>query len=108
MQLINNYIKKWLYVDARTLALFRTILVEYSDAQTVLAVELPQWMHDLPRMNVISYERFHLRYVVAGMIIVVILFQLILRYTSFGRKLYAIGSNPEAAKLTGFSNLPNN
>ena len=25
MQLINNYIKKWLYVDARTLALFRIV-----------------------------------------------------------------------------------
>ena len=105
----NGYFVAYLKIPAiivtlGTLALFRTILVEYSDAQTVLAVELPQWIHDLPRMNVFSYERFHLRYVVAGMLIVVISFQLILRYTSFGRKLYAIGSNPEAAKLTGFAN----
>jgi rhamnose transport system permease protein len=41
---------------------------------------------------------------VAGMFIVVILFQLILRNTSFGRKLYAVGSNPEAAKNSGFPN----
>ena len=109
MGAFNGYFVAYLKIPAiivtlGTLALFRTILVEYSDAQTVLAVELPQWMHDLPRKNVFSYERFHLRYVVTGMLIVVIFFQLILRYTSFGRKLYAIGSNPEAAKLTGFSN----
>ena len=109
MGAFNGYFVAYIKIPAivvtlGTLALFRTILVEYSDAQTVLAVELPQWIHDLPRMNVFSYERFDLRYVVAGMLIVVIFFQLILRYTSFGRKLYAIGSNPEAAKLTGFAN----
>ena len=109
MGAFNGYFVAYIKIPAivvtlGTLAIFRTILVEYSDAQTVLAVELPQWIHDLPRMNVFSYERFDLRYVVAGMLIVVIFFQLILRYTSFGRKLYAIGSNPEAAKLTGFAN----
>ena len=70
----NGYFVAYLKIPAiivtlGTLALFRTILVEYSDAQTVLAVELPQWIHDLPRMNVFSYERFHLRYVVAAMLI---------------------------------------
>jgi len=107
MGAINGYFVAYLKIPAiivtlGTLALFRTILVEYSDAQTVLAIELPKWIHELPRMNVFTYDRFQLRYVVAGMIFVVIIFQMILKYTSFGRKLYAIGSNPEAAKLTGF------
>ena len=107
MGAFNGYFVAYLKIPAiivtlGTLALFRTILVEYSDAQTVLAIELPKWIHELPRMNVFTYDRFQLRYVVAGMIIVVITFQMILKYTSFGRKLYAIGSNPEAAKLTGF------
>ena len=107
MGAINGYFVAYLKIPAiivtlGTLALFRTILVDYSDAQTVLAIELPKWIHELPRMNVFTYDRFQLRYVVAGMIIVVITFQIILKYTSFGRKLYAIGSNPEAAKLTGF------
>jgi len=107
MGAINGYFVAYLKIPAiivtlGTLALFRTILVEYSDAQTVLAIELPKWIHELPRMNVFTYDRFQLRYVVVGMIIVVITFQIILKYTSFGRKLYAIGSNPEAAKLTGF------
>ncbi|MDG2198104.1 MAG: ABC transporter permease, partial [SAR324 cluster bacterium] len=107
MGAINGYFVAYLKIPAiivtlGTLALFRTILVEYSDAQTVLAIELPKWIHELPRMNVFTYERFQLRYVVAGMLFVVITFQMILKYTSFGRKLYAIGSNPEAAKSTGF------
>ncbi len=89
-------------VTLGTLALFRTILVEYSDAQTILTVNLPQWLIDLPRLNVVSYERLHLRAVVAVMLAVAVLFQLLLRYSSFGRRLYAIGSSPEAARNAGF------
>ena len=89
-------------VTLGTLALFRTVLVEYSDAQTILTVNLPQWLLDLPRLNVASYERLHLRVVVAVMLAVAVLFQLLLRYTSFGRRLYAIGSSPEAAHNAGF------
>jgi rhamnose transport system permease protein len=36
------------------------------------------------------------------MLVVVIAFQLVLSYTVFGRRLYAIGSNPEAARIAGF------
>jgi rhamnose transport system permease protein len=36
------------------------------------------------------------------MIAVVILFQLLLTYLPYGRRLYAIGSNPEAARVAGF------
>ena len=89
-------------VTLGTMALFRTLLVEYSDAQTVLTVNLPQWLLDLPRLNVMSHGRLHLRFVVVIMLSVVILFQLFLRFSSFGRKLYAIGSNPEAANNAGF------
>ena len=89
-------------VTLGTLALFRTILVEYSDAQTILTVNLPKWLVDLPRLNVVSYERLHLRVVVAVMLGVAVLFQLLLRYSSFGRRLYAIGSSPEAAHNAGF------
>ena len=89
-------------VTLGTLAIFRTILVEYSDAQTILTVNLPQWLLDLPRLNVLSYERLHLRAVVVVMLVVAVLFQLMMRYTSFGRRLYAIGSSPEAAHNAGF------
>ena len=89
-------------VTLGTLAIFRTLLVEYSDAQTILTVNLPQWLLDLPRLNVLSFERLHLRAVVVVMLVVAVLFQLLMRYTSFGRRLYAIGSSPEAAHNAGF------
>ena len=89
-------------VTLGTLAIFRTLLVEYSDAQTILTVNLPQWLLDFPRLNVISFDRLHLRVVVVVMLVVAVLFQLLMRYTSFGRRLYAIGSSPEAAHNAGF------
>jgi rhamnose transport system permease protein len=39
---------------------------------------------------------------VGVMLVVVILFQLVLKYLPYGRRLYAIGSNPEAAEVAGF------
>lgn len=38
-------------------------------------------------------------------ILVAVLVHIMLRYTAFGRELYAIGGNPEAARLSG---IPNN
>ena len=78
-------------VTLGTMALFRTMLVEYSDAQTVLTVNLPQWLLDLPRLNVFSYGRLHIRAIVVGMLVVFVFFHFLLRYTSFGRRIYAIG-----------------
>lgn len=89
-------------VTLGTLALYRTILVEYSDAQTVLTADLPGWILDLPRDNIFSLNGLDLRVLVAGMLLVVLIFHLILRYLPFGRRLYAIGSNPEAARNAGF------
>jgi rhamnose transport system permease protein len=39
---------------------------------------------------------------VGVMLVVVVLFQLMLSYLPYGRRLYAIGSNPEAARIAGF------
>ncbi len=89
-------------VTLGTLALYRTMLVEYSDAQTITTVMLPQWLLDLPRTNIFSYGRLHLRLMVGGMLAVVLVFQLILNFLPYGRRLYAIGSNPEAAQTAGF------
>lgn len=90
-------------VTLGTLALYRTLLVEYSDAQTILTVNLPQWLLDFPRLNALSYGRLNLRVVVVVMIAVAIVFQLLLRHSLFGRRLYAIGSSPEAARNAGFA-----
>ena len=89
-------------VTLGTLAIYRTLLVEVSNAQTVLSSDMPQWLIDLPRQNIFSLGGMDLRVMVGIALLVVIFFGLLLRYTSFGRRLYAIGSNPEAANIAGF------
>ncbi len=85
-----------------TLALFRSLLVEFSGSKTVLTSTMPEWMQKLPQLNVFSIGSLDVRLIVVVAIAVVILFQLVLTYLHFGRRLYAIGSNPDAAKVAGF------
>ncbi len=89
-------------VTLGTLALYRTLLVEYSDAQSILTANLPEWILDLPRANLFSLGDFDVRLLVGMMVLVVVVFQLVLMYLPYGRRLYAIGSNPDAAKVAGF------
>jgi rhamnose transport system permease protein len=84
-----------------TLAIYRTLLVSYSGAKTVTTDSLPGWLVDLPRQSLFSSGGFDLRYMVALALVVTILFQLVLTYLPYGRRLYAIGSNPEAARIAG-------
>ncbi len=89
-------------VTLGTLAIYRTILVEYSNAQTVLTSNLPLWVQDLPRVNAFTIGEFDFRLTMVIALAVVIIFQLILKYLPYGRRLYAIGSNPDAARIAGF------
>lgn len=84
-----------------TLALYRVVLVEFSGAKTVTTADLPDWLNDIPSANVASFEGYDLRIMVAVALVAVIIGQLMLRYLSFGRRLYAIGSNPDAARVSG-------
>ncbi|MDQ2681889.1 MAG: ABC transporter permease [Chloroflexota bacterium] len=86
-----------------TLALYRVVLVEISGAKTVTTADLPDWLNDVPSANVFSIKGYDLRLTVAVALVVVILGQLTLRYLPFGRRLYAIGSNPDAARVAGLS-----
>jgi rhamnose transport system permease protein len=85
-----------------TLALFRSLLVQFSGSKTVLTSTMPEWMQKLPQVNIFSIGALDVRLIVGVAIAVVILFQLVLTYLHFGRRLYAIGSNPDAAKVAGF------
>jgi rhamnose transport system permease protein len=84
-----------------TLALYRTFLVQYSDSQSVITSSLPQWLVELPTQNFLSLGDLEIRTMVIWGLIIVVLFQLVLMYLPWGRRLYAIGSNPEAAHLSG-------
>ncbi len=89
-------------VTLGTLAIYRTALVELSGAKSVLTNTLPQWLIDLPRATLLSVGDLDVRWLFVLALFVVAIFQLVLVYTRYGRRLYAIGSNPEAAKIAGF------
>ena len=84
-----------------TLALYRTFLVSFSGAQTVITASLPEWLLELPRTNLFSLGGLEFRLIVGIALAFVLLFQLLITYLPYGRRLYAIGSNPDAARLAG-------
>jgi rhamnose transport system permease protein len=84
-----------------TLSLYRVVLVEYSGSKTVTTANLPDWLINLPSKNLLTVAQYDLRLTVGIALAVVVLGQLVLRYLSFGRRLFAIGSNPDAARVAG-------
>ena len=84
-----------------TLAIYRTLLVDFSDAQTVITSSLPQWLVELPSKNMLEIGEIDIRWMFVWAVIVVVIFQLVLSYLPWGRRLYAIGSNPQAAEQAG-------
>jgi rhamnose transport system permease protein len=85
-----------------TLAIYRSFLVEYSKAVPITTNNLPDWIVDLSQISLFNIGEIQTRPLFVIMIVVVILFQLMLTYLPFGRRLYAIGSNPDAARMAGF------
>lgn len=103
---INGVIVAWgrvpsIIVTLGTLAIYRGVLIEYSGAKTVTTDSLPAWLIDLPRENLFVLEGLEVRVLVALALACVLVFQVGTSYLSFGRRLYAIGSNPDAAALIG-------
>lgn len=88
-------------VTLGTLAIYRTWLISYADAGTITADSLPQWLVDLPRSTVFSIGEFEFRTMFVLAVVVVVTLQLALGRLRVGRMVYAIGSNPEAARQAG-------
>jgi rhamnose transport system permease protein len=89
-------------VTLGTMAIYRTLLVEYPGNKIVQISTLPTWLQEFSSANVVRVGDFELRLIVAIALAVVIVAQLMLNYLPYGRRLYAIGSNPEAARVAGF------
>lgn len=84
-----------------TLALYRVVLVEYSGAKTVSTADTPDWLNSVTNKIMFSIDGYAMRWAVAVALLVAVVGQLVLRYLQFGRRLYAIGSNPDAARVAG-------
>ena len=103
---VNGVIVAWgrvpaVVVTLGTLAIYRGVLVDLSGAKTVTTDSLPQWLIDLPLVNVAPIGGLDIRALFVLALVIVIIFQIGTTYLSFARRFYAIGSNPEAAQLIG-------
>jgi rhamnose transport system permease protein len=88
-------------VTLGTLALFRTFLVEYSGAKTIATASLPNWIVDLPQVALFSIGSFEVRLMVVLSLASAVIFGIALSKLRVARKLYAVGSNPDAAVMAG-------
>jgi rhamnose transport system permease protein len=88
-------------VTLGTLAIFRVILIEFGEARTVTTKGFPDWILDFPATNFVAIAGLDVRVAFAITLVAVIIGQLVLRYLPYGRRLYAIGSNPDAAHTAG-------
>ncbi len=88
-------------VTLGTLAIYRSILVGWPGNKIVVTNDFPKWVLDLGSAQLFSVGDFSIRPVVAGALLIFIVFQLVTSYLPYGRRLYAIGSNPEAARIGG-------
>jgi rhamnose transport system permease protein len=88
-------------VTLGTLAIYRAALVAYPGNKIVVISDLPEWITKLGSMQLFSIGDFSFRPVVVGALVLFILFQFATSYLRFGRRLYAIGSNPDAARIGG-------
>jgi rhamnose transport system permease protein len=85
-------------VTLGTLAIYRTWLINHSDSRTITSDGLPDWVVELPNSTIVSFGDFDIRTVVAGSIALIVVLQLMLGGLKWGRWVYAVGSNPDAAR----------
>ena len=88
-------------VTLATMALYRSFLVEYSDAKSITTSGLPAWLTDFPNLPVFSIGAMEFRAGFTASLVVVIIVHLCLTQLRPARALFAVGSNPEAADMAG-------
>jgi rhamnose transport system permease protein len=88
-------------VTLGTLAIYRTWLIGHAEAQTITADSLPSWVIELPRKTVLSIGDLDVRLVFAVAVVLALVLQVALGALKWGRWVYAVGSNPQAARQAG-------
>jgi rhamnose transport system permease protein len=84
-----------------TLAIYRSWLISHGEGKTITADSLPSWVVDLPTRTAFSVGGLDIRVVFAVVVVIVAVLQVAMQRLHWGRRLYAIGSNPEAAAQAG-------
>lgn len=88
-------------VTLGTMAIYRSWLVDHSGSQSITTDSLPNWVGELPGRTVLSIGSFDLRLLFVIAIGIVLVLQLALAKLRWGRRIYAVGSNPDAALTAG-------
>ena len=96
-----------LIVTLGTLSLVRGVLLFYVGSRRIRISEVAPNLSEMTRANLLSVQapgggvaNLHITFAILVVIVIVVWF--ILRYTMFGRALYAMGGDREAAKRVGF------
>ena len=84
-----------------TLAIYRVVIIEVAEARTITTRGFPDWLVNLAGTNLVEIGDIDIRIVFVLTLVVVAIGQFVLRYLPYGRRLYAIGSNPDAARTAG-------
>ncbi len=90
-----------LIVTLGTLAIYRAILIGLPGNRIVVTNLLPKWIIDLGSAQLFAIGDFSVKPVVGVALLILIIFTLVTTFLPFGRRLYAIGSNPDAARMGG-------
>ena len=88
-------------VTLATMAIFRSVLVEYSDSKSINTSDLPTWLTEFPNLPLLTIGTLELRAAFVTAVLVVFTVHIALTRLRPARRLFAVGSNPEAAELAG-------
>jgi rhamnose transport system permease protein len=88
-----------------TLSIYRSLLTNHAGGETIATGDLPSWMVDLPRSTVFTIGQYEVRTMFALAFVIAVVLHLVLQYMRAGRHLYALGSNPEAARQAGLNDV---
>lgn len=86
-----------------TLSIYRSVLTNHAGGKTIATGELPQWIVDLPRSTLVTIGDYEVRTIFVVALVIAVVLHLVMLYVRAGRHLYALGSNPEAARQAGLS-----
>ncbi len=90
-------------VTLATMALFRSLLVEFADGKSITSSLLPQWLTSFPNTPLFEIGQFQFRAAFVVAIVIVFAVHIALQRLRVARRLYAVGSNPEAAEMAGIN-----